>query len=110
MSNDSALQNVAANIQSLDGKIVVNYAQWQSLADFQAMRKNSDAESNIQAVAGLAQFEPVVCEVVDAIETAPREGMYLPVRFRRLGGSSGTRNSAMASVLLRRGAVTLYKW
>jgi len=58
MSNDSVLQSVSANIHTLEGKIVV--AQWQSLADFPAMRKNSDTESHIQAVAALARFEPIV--------------------------------------------------
>jgi hypothetical protein len=51
----------------------VNYAQWESLADFQAMRKNQDAQSHIAAIAAMAQFEPVVCEVADAIEAAPKE-------------------------------------
>jgi hypothetical protein len=46
--HDSALQNVVADIRSLDGKILVNYAQWQGLADFQATRRNSDAESHIR--------------------------------------------------------------
>jgi quinol monooxygenase YgiN len=63
---------VSANIhRSLDGKKVVNYPQWKSMADFQAMRKNPEALSHIEAVAALAQFDAVVCEVADAIEAAP---------------------------------------
>jgi quinol monooxygenase YgiN len=59
---------VSANIhRSLDGKKVVNYAQWESLAAFEAMRKNPNAIPHMQAAAALAQFEPILCEVSDAI-------------------------------------------
>ena len=59
---------VSANIhRSLDGKKVVNYAQWESMAAFEAMRKNPEAIPHMQAAAALAQFEPILCEVSDAI-------------------------------------------
>lgn len=59
---------VSANIhRSLDGKKVVNYAQWESMAAFEAMRKNPQAIPHMQAAAALAQFEPILCEVSDAI-------------------------------------------
>lgn len=59
---------VSANIhRSLDGKKVVNYAQWESLAAFEAMRKNPRAIPHMQAAAALAQFEPILCEVSDSI-------------------------------------------
>jgi len=59
---------VSANIhRSLDGKKVVNYAQWENMAAFEAMRKNSKARPHMQAAAELAQFEPILCEVSDAI-------------------------------------------
>ena len=58
---------VSANIhRSLDGKRVVNYAQWESMASFDAMRKNPDAMPHMKAAAELAQFEPILCEVSDA--------------------------------------------
>ena len=58
---------VSANIhRSLDGKKVVNYAQWKSLAAFEAMRKNPEATAHMQAAAALAKFEPILCEVSDA--------------------------------------------
>jgi quinol monooxygenase YgiN len=64
---------VSANIhRSLDGKRVINYAQWRSMADFQAMRKNPEAAAHIQAVAGMASFEAGLYEVAWAIE-APAE-------------------------------------
>ena len=59
---------VSANIhRSLDGKKVVNYAQWRSKADFEAMGKNPEAAPHMKAAAALAQFDPILCEVSDAI-------------------------------------------
>ena len=59
---------ISANIhRSLDGKKVVNYAQWSSMDAFEAMRKNPKAIPHMQAAAALAQFEPILCEVSDAI-------------------------------------------
>ena len=61
---------VSANIhRSLDGKKVVNYAQWKSMAAFETMRKNPKAIPHMEAAAALAQFEPILCEVSDAIST-----------------------------------------
>jgi len=58
---------VSANIhRSLDGNKVVNYAQWKSMAAFEAMRKNPEAVPHMQAAAALAKFEPILCEVSDA--------------------------------------------
>lgn len=53
--------------RSLDGKKVVNYAQWESLAAFEAMRQDPHAIPHMQAAAALAQFEPILCEVSEAI-------------------------------------------
>jgi quinol monooxygenase YgiN len=59
---------VSANIhRSLDGKKVVNYAQWQSKADFDAMRNNPEAAPHMKAAASLAEFDPILCEVSDAV-------------------------------------------
>ena len=59
---------VSANIhKSVDGKKVVNYAQWKTEDDFQAMKKNPEAQSHMKAVADLAEFDPIVCEVVESI-------------------------------------------
>jgi len=58
---------ISANIhRSLDGKRVVNYAQWKDLAAFEAMRKNPEAAPHMKAAAALATFEPILCEVSDA--------------------------------------------
>ena len=62
---------VSANIhRSLDGDKVVNYDQWQSKADFEAMRANPEARRHVQAAAAFAPFEPVFCEVSSVIEPA----------------------------------------
>ncbi|MEP6729196.1 MAG: antibiotic biosynthesis monooxygenase, partial [bacterium] len=59
---------VSASIhRSMDGVKVINYAQWQSEADFAAMRENPQAQRHMQSVAALARFEPIVCEVVESI-------------------------------------------
>ncbi len=59
---------VSANIhRSLDGKKVVNYAQWESTATLEAMRRNPAAISHMQATAALAQGESILCEVSESI-------------------------------------------
>ncbi len=59
---------ISANIhRSLDGKKVVNYAQWQSKKAFEAMRSDPKAGVHMKAAADLARFEPILCEVSDAI-------------------------------------------
>lgn len=59
---------VSASIhRGLDGNKVVNYAQWESMAAFEDMRKNPKAIPHMQAAAAVAQFEPILCEVSDAI-------------------------------------------
>ena len=57
---------VSANIhKSLDGSRVINYAQWRSKEDFEAMRSNSRAGPHMKAAAELAEkFDPTLCEVV----------------------------------------------
>lgn len=59
---------ISANIhRSLDGKKVVNYAQWESKEAFETMRNDPKALPHLKAAAELAQFEPILCEVVDAV-------------------------------------------
>jgi quinol monooxygenase YgiN len=60
---------VSATIhRSLDGTKVVNYAQWRSKGDFDAMRSNPDARPHMEAAAALATFEPIVCEVAESVD------------------------------------------
>jgi heme-degrading monooxygenase HmoA len=59
---------VSASIhKSLDGTRVVNYAQWRSKADFEAMQKHPEAGPHMKAAAAIATFEPILCEVADSI-------------------------------------------
>ena len=56
---------ISANIhRSADGTRVVNYAQWRSAADFAAMRSHPSAIPHLHEAGALAQFDPIVCEVV----------------------------------------------
>jgi heme-degrading monooxygenase HmoA len=56
---------VSANIhRSDDGEHVVNYAQWASAADFEAMQRDPRATEHMGGVAAIASFAPVVCRVV----------------------------------------------
>lgn len=58
---------VSANIhRSFDGRKVVNYAQWESQAHFEAMRQNPQAIPHMQAAGALASVEPIICEVVES--------------------------------------------
>ncbi len=55
---------ISANIhKSYDGRRVVNYAQWRSRDDFDAMLKNPKAIPHMKRAAELAQFDPILCEV-----------------------------------------------
>jgi heme-degrading monooxygenase HmoA len=55
---------VSANIhRSDDGEHVVNYAQWATLEDFEAMQRDPRATEHIGGAATIASFAPVVCRV-----------------------------------------------
>ena len=50
---------VSANIhKSLDGTHVVNYGQWRSKEDFEAMLNNPEAAPHMKAAGAIAKFEP----------------------------------------------------
>jgi len=55
---------VSANVHlGHDGRHVVNYAQWRSKEDFDAMRAHPDVQEHFQECRRLADIEPVFCEV-----------------------------------------------
>jgi len=55
---------ISANIhKSLDGLRVVNYAQWRSKEDFEAMRKTPQATEHMMAIAGMVPFDAHLYEV-----------------------------------------------
>jgi quinol monooxygenase YgiN len=51
--------------RSLDGTKVVMYAQWRSIADYQAMREDPAPRPYLQQALALAKFEPGMYEVVE---------------------------------------------
>jgi hypothetical protein len=59
---------ISASIhKSYDGTKVVNYAQWKTREDFEAMTRNPNAIPHMKAAAALARFDPILCEVIDSI-------------------------------------------
>lgn len=56
---------ISANLhKSEDGTRVVNYAQWRSKEDFQAMLQDPEAAPHMKAAADLAaRFEPIIYTV-----------------------------------------------
>jgi quinol monooxygenase YgiN len=64
---------VSANIhKSLDGKRVVNYAQWRSQADFEAMLADPAAREHMARASGLAdRVEPALYHVASVHERRP---------------------------------------
>src|SRR5215475_1935113 len=55
---------VSANVhRSFDGTRVVNYAQWRSKTDFDAMRAHPDVQEHFAACRAIADIEPIFCEV-----------------------------------------------
>ena len=67
---------ISANIhRSLDGKKVVNYAQWRSAEDFEAMMQNPSAKPHMEKAAALAvKFEPALYEVVETCGVEDEQG------------------------------------
>ncbi len=65
---------ISANIhKSLDGTHVVNYAQWRSQEDFQAMLADPDVIPHLRQAAGVAtSVEPLLYEVI-SVEEAPHK-------------------------------------
>lgn len=68
-ATDKTMRNmpgfISANIhRSLDGKKVINYAQWRSKDAFEAMQKNPESGVHMKTIAAMTSFEPTLCEVV----------------------------------------------
>ena len=60
---------ISANIhKSLDGKRVVNYAQWQSPEAFEAMVKNPKAQEHMKPIMEIATADFHLYEVTDTFE------------------------------------------
>jgi heme-degrading monooxygenase HmoA len=63
---------VSSNLhKSLDGTKVVNYVQWESVEDFEAMLENPEAAPHMQEAARIAvKYEPDLYEVAFVDEVA----------------------------------------
>jgi len=51
--------------RSLDGTKVTMYAQWRSMADYEAMRKDPRPRAYLEEALSIAKFEPGSYEVVE---------------------------------------------
>ncbi len=60
---------ISANLhKSHDGKYVVNYAQWRSQQEFEAMLHNPQALPHMKTAAELAEgYNPITCDVAESI-------------------------------------------
>jgi quinol monooxygenase YgiN len=56
--------------RSLDGTKVAMYAQWRSVEDYQAMRRDPVASPYLDQALALAKFEPGMYEVVETFTPA----------------------------------------
>ena len=56
--------------RSIDGTKVTMYAQWRTMEDYEAMRKDPAPLPYLQQALTIAKFEPGICEVIES---------YLPV-------------------------------
>lgn len=75
---------ISANIhRSLDGKHVVNYAQWRSKSDFEAMMSEPACREHMSRAAALAErYEPVLYQVASVHERWPNGSLpYSPDIF-----------------------------
>ncbi len=75
-ATDSAMRQlpgfISANIhRSYDGRRVVNYAQWRSREDYEAMQRDPKATPHMAEAAQLTEsFDPILCEVVESFEVS----------------------------------------
>ena len=56
--------------RSLDGTKVAMYAQWRSVEDYQAMRRNPTASPFMEKALALARFELGMYEVIETFDPA----------------------------------------
>jgi quinol monooxygenase YgiN len=67
--------------RSLDGTKVTMYAQWRTVADYQAMRENPTPLPYLQQALAIAKFDPGMYEVVETYSgTASQERASNPRR------------------------------
>jgi quinol monooxygenase YgiN len=62
MSKRAGYISVSIHV-SKDGRRVINYSQWRSVKDIEAMRQHPDVGPYMKRVAGFGTFEAIACEV-----------------------------------------------
>lgn len=96
-ATDTAMRHqpgfISANLHlSLDKKRIVNYAQWRSKEDFEAMQSNPAAKPHMQKAASIAErFEPV--SIPSHMETIARTWNESILDWRRRRGTRKERCS-----------------
>ena len=56
--------SISASVHvSKDGRRVINYSQWKSVKDIEAMRQHPDVGPYMKRVGALGTFEAIACEV-----------------------------------------------
>ena len=63
---------ISANIHaSPDGTKVVNYAQWETVEAFHAMRENPQASAHLRELAQIGTPAPILCNVISVHHANP---------------------------------------
>lgn len=63
---------ISANIHaSPDGTKVVNYAQWETIEAFNAMRENPQASAHLRELAQIGTPAPILCNVISVHHANP---------------------------------------
>ena len=74
--------------RSLDGTKVTMYAQWRTVADYQAMRENPALMPYLQQALAIAKFDPGMYEVVAIFSGAGRSTKSMLLHRTMLTGAS----------------------
>ena len=60
--------------RSVDGTKVTMYAQWRTIEDYEAMRRDPAPAADLQQALAIAKFEPGMYEVVESFAPPPGDG------------------------------------
>jgi quinol monooxygenase YgiN len=74
--------------RSLDGTKVTMYAQWRTVADYQAMRENPAPLPYLQQALAIAKFDPGTYEVVKIFQEPRRSTKSMLLQRTALTGAS----------------------
>ena len=71
-ATDTTMRHIAGFIsasihKSQDGKRVANYAQWRSMADYEAMMHNPEALAHMERTKDIVTFDAHLYDVVESV-------------------------------------------